>query len=35
MLNTLIINEIFGTWFKYTGNNFHVTGIKTDLELLR
>ena len=22
-------------WFKYTGNNFHVTGTKTDLELLR
>ena len=22
-------------WFKYTGNNFHVTGKKTDLGFLR
>ena len=22
-------------WFKYTGNNFRVTGTKTDLDLLR
>ena len=33
--NQLVMWYVVQMWFKYTGNNFHVTGTKTDLELLR